>query len=146
MTGEGADPGQPGGTGTYARFRTDVRPDWVDYNGHLTDWAYAVVCSMANEELLDALDLGAAYRERTGCAMFTVEAQLRYLAEVGPDAQVLASSTYEADAKRLRVRTVLRDQRDIDVLAAEHVYLHVDTTTGRVTPFSSPPREPAPGW
>jgi acyl-CoA thioester hydrolase len=130
-----------GASGSYARFRTDVRPDWVDYNGHLTDWAYAVVCSMANEELLDALDLGAAYRERTGCAMYTVEAHLRYVAEVGPDALVRATSTYEADAKRLRVRTVLRAGTDAEVLSAEHVYLHVDTTTGRVVPFPSPPGE-----
>ena len=122
--------------GSYAGFATAVRPDWVDYNGHLTDWAYAVVCSLANEALLDELDLGAAYRERAGCAMYTVEAHLRYLAEVAPGARVRASSTYAADAKRLRVRTLLRDDRDVEVLSAEHVYLHVDVTTGRVVPFT----------
>jgi acyl-CoA thioester hydrolase len=121
--------------GSYGGFVTGVRPEWVDYNGHLTDWAYAVVCSMANESLLDHLDLGAAYRERAGCAMYTVEAHLRYLAEVAPDVQVSALSTYERDAKRLRVRTVLRDDHDVEVLSAEHVYLHVDVTSGRVVPF-----------
>jgi acyl-CoA thioester hydrolase len=123
--------------GSYEGFVTGVRPEWVDYNGHLTDWAYAVVCSMANEAVLDALDLGAAYRERTGCAMYTVEAHLRYVAEVAPGGQVHASSTYERDAKRLRVRTVLLDEHDAEVLSADHLYLHVDTSTGRVAPFAS---------
>jgi len=126
-------------SGSYASFSTPVRADWVDYNGHLTDWAYAVLCSMANEELLDALDLGAAYRARTGCAMYTVEAHLRYVAEVGSDATVRATSTYEADAKRLRVRTTLLDDAGGEVLTAEHVYLHVDTAAARVTPFPARP-------
>ncbi len=126
-------------TGSYQGFATSVRPDWVDYNGHLTDWAYAVLCSMANEEVLDALDLGAAYRERTGCAMYTVEAHLRYVAEVTPDATVRATSTYEADSKRLRVRTTLLSSSGdaaTEALTAEHVYLHVDATAGRVVPFA----------
>jgi acyl-CoA thioesterase FadM len=136
-----AEAGWP--TGSYEGFATAVRPDWVDYNGHLTDWAYAVLCSMANEEVLDALDLGAAYRERTGCAMYTVEAHLRYVAEVAPDATVRATSTYEADSKRLRVRTTLLSSGDgatevmtTEVMTAEHVYLHVDATAGRVVPFA----------
>lgn len=123
----------------YDGFATGVRPEWLDYNGHLTDWAYAVVCSMANEALLDALDLGAGYRERTGCAMYTVEAHLQYVAEVGPDARLRARSAYEADAKRLRVHTVLLDDLGTEVLRAEHLYLHVDTGTGRVAAFPQPP-------
>ena len=123
----------------YEGFATGVRAEWVDYNGHLTDWAYAVVCSMANEALLDALDLGAGYRERTGCAMYTVEAHLTYVAEVGPDARLRARSTYETDTKRLRVHTVLLADAAAEVLTADHVYLHVDTTTGKVAAFSTPP-------
>ena len=112
----------------YAGFATGVRPEWVDYNGHLTDWAYAVVCSMANEALLDALDLGAAYRERTGCAMYTVEAHLR-VPRRGRAGRAAARGVRRttADAKRLRVRTSLR-AGDVEVLAAEHLYLHVDGT------------------
>ena len=126
-------------SGSYQGFATAVRPDWVDYNGHLTDWAYAVLCSMANEEVLDALDLGAAYRARTGCAMYTVEAHLRYVAEVAPDATVRATSRYEADSKRLRVLTTLLSWSGdpaVAVMTAEHVYLHVDTAAGRVVPFA----------
>jgi acyl-CoA thioesterase FadM len=117
-------------------FTTDVRPEWVDYNGHLTDWAYSVVCSQANEAMLDALDLGAAYRARTGCAMYTVESHLRYLAEVAADAHLRAVTVVvEADAKRLRLGTSLVDDAGTEVLSAEHLYLHVDGATGRVTPF-----------
>ena len=59
-----------------------VRDEWIDYNGHLTDWAYAAICSDANEVFLDSLGLSSAYQARTGSSTYTVEAHLRYLAEV----------------------------------------------------------------
>jgi acyl-CoA thioesterase FadM len=117
-------------------YRSSVRPEWIDYNGHLTDWAYAVVCSEANELVLDHLGVGAAYRERTGCAAYTVEAHLSFLGEVGPDGELQAESVLlSADAKRLRVRTTLLDRAGRVVLTAEHLYVHVDTRSGRVVPF-----------
>jgi acyl-CoA thioester hydrolase len=125
--------------GPFTGFSTGVRPEWLDYNGHLTDWAYSVVCSQANEALIDALDLGASYRERTGCALYTVEARLRFLAEVRPDTRLRAVSVViDADAKRLRLRTTLLDDAGTEVLTGEYLYLHVDGRTGRVAPFRTP--------
>ena len=123
-------------SGPLRLYRTAVRPQWIDYNGHLTDSAYAVVCSAANEAVLDALGIGAAYRDRTGCATYTVEAHLSFLAEVGPDDELHAETVVAwADAKRLRLRTTLLDRSERAVLVGEYLYLHVDTATGRVAPF-----------
>ncbi|MEO6821528.1 MAG: thioesterase family protein [Candidatus Nanopelagicales bacterium] len=117
-------------------YQTGVRPDWLDYNGHMNDSAYAVVCTEANEMLLDALGVGAAYRESTGAAMYTVEAHLRYLREVGPDAQLRAETVLiDADAKRLRVHTTVIDQTDAPVLTGEYLFLHMDVRTGKVASF-----------
>ena len=43
----------------YARYRTEVREEWIDYNGHLNDAGYAIVLSEANEVLLAHLGLSA---------------------------------------------------------------------------------------
>lgn len=126
----------------FAAYGSGVRTEWLDYNGHMTDSAYAVVCSEANELLLDALDLGAAYREATGCAMYTVEAHLRYLNEVGPGSKLHAETlVVAADAKRLRIHTTVLADDGVPVLTGEYLFLHMDHDTGRVAPF--PPERAA---
>lgn len=123
-------PGHP-----FTAYRSKTRPEWLDYNGHVNDSAYAVICTQANELLLDALGLGEAYRGSTGCSMYTVEAHLRYLGEVGPAAVLRAETlVVDADTKRLRVHTTLYVADDA-VLTGEYLYLHVDQATGRVTSF-----------
>ncbi len=95
---------------------TRVRPEWVDYNGHMNDAAYAVVLGEANEAFLEALGLSAAYRERTGAGLFTVESHIRYLAECSLDQQLAATSVLVfADAKKLHVCTELLDEQGLTV-------------------------------
>ena len=112
-----------------------VREEWLDYNGHVTDSAYAVLCAEANEAYLEHLGVSADYLRRTGCTTYTVEAHLRFLAEVSRgqvvDADVLL---VDCDAKRLRLHTTLR-VGDVDVLTGEYLFLHVDQTAGGVAPF-----------
>lgn len=115
-------------------YRTDIRHDWIDYNGHLHDASYAVVLSEANEALLAALGLSDDYQARTGGAMYTAEAHIRYLAEVRRgDRLAAASLLVSADPKRLRVHTALTRRDGTIVATGEHLYLHVDNRTGRVT-------------
>jgi acyl-CoA thioester hydrolase len=119
----------------FAAYREQVRPEWLDYNGHLNDASYAIVLTRAHELLLEHLGLSAAYRESHQASMFTVEMHLRYVAEVS-DGQTLTASTLmvEADHKRLRLHSELYAD---GVLAAtgECLYLHVDTVAGRTAPL-----------
>lgn len=120
----------------FAGWSGDVRDEWVDYNRHLTDWAYAVVCAQANEAFLDHLGLGADYRRRTGCTTYTVESQLRYLAEVRTGARLSARTVLvDSDAKRLRMHTTVLDEGGTEVLTGEYLFLHVDQGAGRVSAF-----------
>ena len=119
--------------GLFARYATEVRDEWIDYNGHLHDAGYAIVLSEANEGLLAELGLSERYRERTGCAMYTVECHIRYLAECRRgDRLEAASFLVSADAKRMRVHTALTKTGGRLVATGEHMYLHVDGA-GRVT-------------
>jgi acyl-CoA thioester hydrolase len=120
----------------FREHRTRVRPEWVDYNGHMNDAAYAQVLGDANEVFLDALGLSAAYRERTGAGLFTVESHIRYLAECSLDQLLAATSLLVfADAKKLHVCTELLDETGQPVSTGEFLYLHVDAAQGKVVPM-----------
>jgi acyl-CoA thioester hydrolase len=127
-----ADPA--GQAGPYARYRTEVLQEWIDYNGHLNDAGYAVVLSEANEALLAHLGLSEAYQMDTGRAMYTVESHIRYLAEARRgDVIEAASLLVSADAKRMRVHTLLRRGDGVAIATGEYLYLHVDQAVGGVT-------------
>jgi acyl-CoA thioester hydrolase len=125
-----------GESGTpFTAYRRPVRPEWLDYNGHLNDASYAIVLSEAHELVLESLELSAEYRTSHHASMFTVETHIRYLAECS-DGQMLTASTMLVDADRLRVR--LHSELFADgVLAAtgECRYVHVDTSLGHSAPL-----------
>ena len=121
-----AEPAAP-----FEGYRTEIGDDWIDYNGHLNDAGYAVLLSAANEVLLAHLGLSEDYRVATGRALYTVESHIRYLAEARRGDPVEAASLLvAADAKRLRLQTVLRRGDGTPVATAEYLYLHVDPATG----------------
>lgn len=112
-----------------------VREEWLDYNGHVTDSAYAVICAAANEAFLEHVGVSADYQARTGCTTYTVESHLRYVAEVGRGAVLQADVLpVDADAKRLRLHTTVWNGDEV-VLTGEYLFLHVDQGEGRVTAF-----------
>ena len=105
----------------YARYRTEVREEWIDYNGHLHDAGYAIV-------------LSEDYQADTGRAMYTVESHIRYLAEARRGDVIEAESLLvSADAKRMRLHTLLRRGDGVPVATGEYFYLHVDQAAGQVT-------------
>jgi acyl-CoA thioester hydrolase len=127
---------EPVATGApFTAYRQQVRPEWLDYNGHLNDASYAVVITAAHELVLESLGLSADYRASHLASMFTVEAHLRYLAEVC-EGQILtvATTLVEADRKRLRLHSELYADGKL-AATGECLYLHVDTTTGRTAPL-----------
>lgn len=115
-----------------------VKSDWIDYNGHLRDGYYVVVCSDATDNLMDHFGIDQDYRDRTQRTAYTLELKIRFLAELGDDepffitAQMLGS-----DSKRYHV--YLRMFRtESGELAATHesIMLHVDQNAGpAATPF-----------
>ena len=119
----------------YTSFSCGVPPSSIDYNGHMNDATYAQVLTDANEMFLDALGLSAAYRESTGGAMYTVEITLKFLHEVSAADTIRAESWVgSCDSKRLRLATTLL-VGDTPVASGDSLYLHVDTGTGKVSPF-----------
>jgi acyl-CoA thioester hydrolase len=115
------------------RWCETVRPEWVDYNGHLSEAYYVLIFGHATDAVMDAVGLDPAYRDRTGASLFTTEAHVRYLGQVreGDDVEV-RSSVIGASPKVLWIwhEMVVAGT----VRATEEILgVHVDVAAGRAT-------------
>jgi len=114
-----------------------VRPEWVDYNDHMNVAYYVLVFDHATDAVFDHLDLGVAYRERSGCSVFVGEAHVTYECEVRVGDRLRVTSRVLAfDGKRI----ILYHEMDCDragglVAANEVLCLHVDLTSRRTAPL-----------
>ncbi len=115
---------------------TAVRPEWIDYNGHMTDSRYFQVFGDAVDVLLRRLGIDEAYRA-AGQSPYTAETHVSYLGEVGQNESIyVTTQVLDVDAKRFRLFHRLHRSRD-DVVAAtaEQMWLHVDTRAGKTVPM-----------
>ena len=117
-------------------LEVEVRPDWIDYNGHMTDWRYLQVFGDATDALLRYAGVDDDYR-RAGGALYTVESQLTHRAEARVHEMLHVSTRVtEIDEKRLRLsHSLIRTCDDTLVATAHQLYLHVDTLARRSAPF-----------
>jgi acyl-CoA thioester hydrolase len=113
----------------------DVRPEWIDYNGHLSEAYYVLVFGHATDEAMVRLGMTPRYLIDTGTSLFTLEAHVRYLDQVPPGSRLeVRTSVIGVTAKLLWLWHELwcadRLRATEEVLA-----VHVDTTAGRSSPF-----------
>lgn len=114
-------------------YRDKVRDEWIDYNGHLSEPFYVLVFGFATTNLMDVVGIDADYRASTGCSLYTVEAHVRYLREVGPEAELLVTTSVISVGRR-KVRFCHDMVVDGVVVATEELLaLHVGA--GSTTPF-----------
>ncbi len=123
-------------------FETPIRPEWIDYNGHLRDAYYAVIFSEAIDALMDRIGLDAGYRQRTGGTLYTVEMHLHYLHEVKQaDTAIVTLRILGADSKRIHVSLELLRAASPDIAAgAEVMLLHVRQHGDKVATAPFPPQ------
>lgn len=120
-------------------YRTAVQADWVDYNGHLRDAYYLLICSFATDGLMDLIGLDEAGRARTGHTLYTLECHLNFLAEVklGVEVQV-RTQLLGHDRKRLHIHHLVERCDDGKTLAeSEQMLMNIDTAAGRSAPFDA---------
>ncbi|NHD16888.1 MULTISPECIES: thioesterase family protein [Actinopolyspora] len=116
---------------THTQYR--VRPEWIDYNGHLSEGYYVLVFGFATDAVLDEIGVDAPYRSSTGCSVYTVEAHVRYLREVGPDSTLdVTSRVVTAEGKKLRICHEMSANGGL-VATEELLAVHVDGASGRAT-------------
>jgi carnitine 3-dehydrogenase len=133
----GGNAGQP-----LRLIETQVRPEWVDYNGHMTDSRYLQVFGDATDALFRSVGVDDAYR-KTGRALYTVESHVTHGAEAKLfEPLYVLTRLLAIDDKRVHLFHALHRRRD-DVLVAtgEQMYLHVDTNAGKASLMDSAVRE-----
>lgn len=119
-------------------YHCTVQPDWIDYNGHLSEAYYVLAFGFATDQVMDALGLDQAYRSENGCSLYTVEAHVRYLAETGDGADLAITTTIVgAGTKKLHLAHEMRSNGTL-IATEELLALHVDSGTGRTAPFPAP--------
>ena len=108
-------------------YQTAIRPEWIDYNGHLRDAYYGLIISEASDALMDRVGLDAAYRSRTGCTLYTVEMHLHFLHEVKQsDTATVAVRILAVDQKRIHAAFEIARSGHAGLAAtAEALLLHV---------------------
>jgi carnitine 3-dehydrogenase len=111
-----------------------VKPDWIDYNGHMTEGAYIVAIGDASDALFRYIGIDEAYRA-AGHAYYTVESHATYLKEVGTmEPLSYRTQILGLDAKRLHLHHAMHHGKSGELLfTAEQMLLHVDTKAGKAT-------------
>jgi carnitine 3-dehydrogenase len=113
-----------------------VAPEWIDYNGHMTEYRYLEVLADATDAFLRQIGIDAAYLEG-GHSYYTVETHLRHIGEgYAGDRLYVSTQLLGHDSKRLHLFHELRreDQQRTLLATSEHMLLHVDTAAGVTVP------------
>jgi acyl-CoA thioester hydrolase len=116
-----------------ALIRERVRPEWIDYNGHMNVAWYVAAFDIAGESFLEQIGLGPTYRREADASVFSVEAHVTYQREV-----------HEGDLLEFRTRLIGFDPKCLHYIqsmyragdgalssTAEWLVLHVDMKTRR---------------
>ncbi len=120
-------------------YNARVLPEWVDYNGHMTEFRYLHVFGDATDAFLTYIGMDSAYMAR-GRSIYTVESHIRHIQEIASGKQLkLETQLLGYDEKRVRLSHVMREAETGALLATgEHMLLSVDTHAGKATPLEDP--------
>lgn len=135
-----------------------VRPEWLDYNGHMNVAYYNAAFDIAIEDLKAAYGLTETYRVRQQRSTVALEAHITYQNEAHlDDALRIESRIFATDGKRLHLGQAM--YRDTTLLSTqETLSLSFDLATRRSCPFEpallariealqqAQARLPKPGW
>jgi len=115
-------------------MQVEVRSEWVDYNGHMTDFRYAQVFGDATDALLRAVGVDDAYRASQR-AMYTVESHVTHHAEAKlAEPLVVETRILGLDDKRLHLFHRLMRRGDEGLVASgEQLFLHVNSAAGKAS-------------
>ncbi len=117
--------------------RATVRPDWLDYNGHMNEAYYVLVFSHATDAFMDFAGQHSEYRKRSNTSIYTLETHVMYLQEVSEGGAVrVETQLLGHDEKRYRLFHSMYHAGSGDLLATgEHMLVHVDISGPKSAPF-----------
>jgi acyl-CoA thioester hydrolase len=105
----------------------EVKQEWVDYNGHMGDYAYAIVFSDAVTAFMDLIGIDEAYRTQTLRTIYTLEMRIAYVKECHAGQMFRCQlQMIDVDAKRCHVFCRMIDAASGEDLAwSEQLLMHM---------------------
>jgi acyl-CoA thioester hydrolase len=115
---------------------TPVKPEWVDYNKHMSESCYLLVFGDSSDAFFRWFGIDEAYRA-SGRSFYTVETHIHYLREaMEGDPLRLTYQLMDLDRKRAHVFQAMHHGGSGELLAtAEQMLVHVDVHSGRSAPL-----------
>jgi acyl-CoA thioester hydrolase len=116
--------------------RATVQPAWVDYNRHMSEWAYLLAFGDNADAFFRYIGIDDAYRAQ-GHSLYTIETHLHHRREVGEEESLsMTLRVLDLDDKRVHVfhEMFLGDGGPL-LATAEQMLVHVDTRAGRSAPM-----------
>lgn len=119
-------------------MKEHVRPEWVDYNGHMNDAEYSRVFSIAVDRLMNEIGIDENFRNQEKYSIYTLETHLCYLAEALVDEPLQVTvQLLDHDSKRLHVFFVMENNEGKRLATSEQMLMGMDMKEGRPAPFPS---------
>lgn len=118
-------------------FRGYIKPEWIDFNGHMNVGYYVVAFDLGSMAFLDAVGMGYSYPERRGGSTFGLEMHVTYDREIHQDdPYVIHTRVLDCDQKRIHMYHEMRHGTE-DWLAAtnEIITMHINMKERRSAPF-----------
>lgn len=109
-----------------------VRPEWIDYNGHMNMAYYAVLFDEAADEIYPDIGFGPEYQS-TGFTTYTAEFHICYLRELHlNDPVTVTLQLLDFDDKRFHTYQEIWHQDGWCAATGEAMGLHVDQSGPKV--------------
>lgn len=117
-------------------YQCAVDPDWIDYNGHMTEASYLTAFGNASDELFRYIGIEEAYRA-AGHSFYTVETHLNYYKEaVQGEPLHITTQLLGLDEKRLHLfHTMTHGLTGALLATTEQMLVHVDMRAAAASPI-----------
>lgn len=124
-------------------YETAVLPEWVDYNGHMSEAFYALVFGYSTDALLEYAGMDSAFREESGLSVYTLESHIHYLREAAETEPLYVyTQLLDLDHKRVHLFHSMHRATDGELLSTgEYMLLNVDSSVPKSAPFDEKVRE-----
>ncbi|HLF88079.1 MAG TPA: 3-hydroxyacyl-CoA dehydrogenase NAD-binding domain-containing protein [Anaerolineales bacterium] len=116
-------------------YHCTVDPEWIDYNGHMTEAAYLTAFGWASDAIFHYIGIDDSYRA-SGNSYYTVETHLNYYRECSTgDPLRFTTQILDIDDKRLHLFHHMYHATSGELLCTtEQMLLHVDMHASRSSP------------
>lgn len=119
-------------------LHTDVvRPEWIDYNGHMNVAYYVLAFDYATDTFFDYIGLDRAYKAAANSTTFIVDMNVSYLSEVlQGDGLRFTTQLLDADEKRLHYfHSMYHAEKGYLAATNEILAVHISLESRRVAPM-----------